>query len=284
LSDLRAFSNLSAVEIFFSETKSESHVIDEACQLKTSTDFDFWWFAIEFEAVVEVKELVKSCGDQEKFFGKLATTKTESQQNILMIASSDVETFKYLLSLLVDLDHETQRRFLTELDSHGWNVLRYPFELRVDKFEFFFETYIKTLGKEEFEQTLKKCLSEFFKNLDDSNIEPIVQLITKYLDIKLIINLLEHNYYGHFIVCDYLSKRVTDESPNNDSKRFELFSLMSETCEKPKMLQTYEEIQKSPKLKSLLTYRNEMNQTIFDVVGTSKWIIAIRKVKAFVRY
>jgi hypothetical protein len=106
LKRLKFHSNLSDVEILFHERKPEKQAIAEACQLNTLRDFELWCFKIEFSSTDNVKEILKSCENQKNFIEKLATTKTKNLQNILMFAASNIETFKYLLSQLIDLDLE----------------------------------------------------------------------------------------------------------------------------------------------------------------------------------
>jgi hypothetical protein len=228
LSNLRTYSNLTDVEFFFTETKNETQAIAEACELETSTDFDIWCFKVEFSSVKDVRELVEACGDQEEFLRKLATTKTKNQQNILMIGVSNIESFKYLVSQLVELDHERQRALLTEKDNQGWNVLRYSIALNLINLHFVFETYEHILGKRRFEQVLEDAGDEFFSGLNYSELNHAFKWMITNLETKLMVTLSKNNINAQYSLCSYLYGQTMNQVSNNSAKRF----LIPEYCHK----------------------------------------------------
>jgi hypothetical protein len=263
LRHLRTSLNLSDAEILFGQTRSEGQAITANCQLETPKEFEFWWFTLEFSPVDSVKVLLESCRNQENFLENLATTKTESQQNILMIVLSNKKTFEYLLSRS---DHETQRRLLTETDSRGWNVLRNSFELMDDDFDFIFETYENILGKREFEKALTEIVDDLFVDFDSYKSEAVFESMTKYLDIELIATLTKHDRNARNLLCLYLIEQSEDGTSNGDAKRFECLSLIPKTCDWFSTFRMFKSIQRNIELQSVLNHRNVKNQTIFDVL------------------
>jgi hypothetical protein len=261
LSNLRFYSNLSDVEILFNKKKPENQAIAEACQLKTLKDFEFWCFKIEFASTEHVEKVLKSCENLKIFIEKLATTKTKNQQNILMFAASNIETFKNLLSQF-DLDLAIQRRLLIETDIRGWNILRYlllVYDLAY--IDYSFETSENILGKEGFDAMIIETGGNLFS--DRYYTIFVLRLLTKYLDTKAIISLTKQNYQSE--LCSYLTEQIRYENTNKVMK-FELLISITENCEWFGILKAFRLIQRSRKHEFLLRYRNDNNQTIFDVV------------------
>jgi hypothetical protein len=150
---------------------------------------------------------------------------------------------------------------LTESDIRGWNVLRYLLDVHDEGLEFFFETYENILGKEGLEAMLKETGENLYS--DDFHFYYIFQTITKYLDTKAIVTLTKHKYQPR--LCYYLTEESKNEKSNNPVKQFELLSLITENCKWSTILRVFRWIQRNPEHKFLLRYRNDNNQTIFDV-------------------
>jgi hypothetical protein len=244
--------------------------------LKTSEDYDFWWFTVEFSISELIERLMKSCPNNRKFFQKLWTARTDSQQNILMIAVPNEGTFNYLLRQLIDSDQRMLRRMLTEVDSQGWNVLRYSIYLRDDQLDFFVETYKTILGKQVFLQVLKETdkdgYSLLLSGLKFDRQKKVFCMLAKYLTTKSMISILKlkNNQYenGLYHFCEYIVSQAFNKIWIEDAaEQLELLCLVVKHYDSTFTTDIFKKILIDPELKTLFKFHDEEKQYIFDIAN-----------------